>query len=158
MDPQIRIPTKMSWIRNTALHYCSGELVGVVGAVGMGKSSVLAALLGELEKTGGRIALDRPPQGTRAQRRRSRFLFSHCAGPAATRYARSAAGSGFSFRIALDRPPQGTRAAPLGLVFSFRKLWAAFRIPNSSPDPGRPKLSPKRKNSTKNFFHDNIQG
>jgi ATPase subunit of ABC transporter with duplicated ATPase domains len=44
----------------------SGELVGVVGAVGTGKSSVLAALLGELEKTGGRIALDRPPQGTRA--------------------------------------------------------------------------------------------
>ncbi len=55
-----------------------------MGAVGTGKSSVLAALLGELEKTGGRIAL--------------------------------------------DRPPQGTRAAPQGLIFSFRKLRAAFRI------------------------------
>jgi len=44
----------------------SGDLVGVVGAVGTGKSSVLAAVLGELEKTSGRIALDRPPQGTRS--------------------------------------------------------------------------------------------
>ena len=41
----------------------SGELVGVVGTVGTGKSSLLAAVLGELEKTNGRIALDRPPQG-----------------------------------------------------------------------------------------------
>jgi energy-coupling factor transporter ATP-binding protein EcfA2 len=131
MDPRIRIRTKMSWIPNTALHHFSGELVGVVGAVGTGKSSVLAALLGELEKTGGRIALDRPPQGTRALRRRSWFLFSHCSGPAATRYARSAAGSGFLFSQAVG----------------------SVRIPNSNPDPGRPKLPPKRKKE----FHASIQ-
>ncbi len=38
----------------------SGALVGVVGPVGTGKSSLLAAVLGELEKTSGRIVRDRP--------------------------------------------------------------------------------------------------
>jgi hypothetical protein len=166
MDPRIRIRIKISWIRNTALPHgslFSGELVGVVGAVGTGKSSVLAALLGELEKTGGRIALDRPPQGTRAQRRRSWFLFSHCSGPAATRYARSAAESGFLFshcagpaatRYARSAAgsgflfshcagPAATRYArsAAGLGFLFSQAVGSVLIPNSSPDPGRPKFS-----------------
>ncbi len=69
----------------------SGELVGVVGAVGTGKSSVLAALLGELEKTGGRIALDRPPQGTRAAPQVLVFFFR-----------KMGAASGFTIRVRIQ--------------------------------------------------------
>lgn len=42
-------------LKNINLHVPRGSLVAVVGAVGSGKSSLLAALLGEMNKVSGRI-------------------------------------------------------------------------------------------------------
>ena len=39
------------------LHIKPGELVAVVGHVGAGKSSLISALLGEMEKMNGHVAL-----------------------------------------------------------------------------------------------------
>lgn len=42
-------------LMNINLRIPRGSLVAVVGAVGSGKSSLLAALLGEMNKTSGRV-------------------------------------------------------------------------------------------------------
>jgi len=42
-------------IRQTTLFYLQGELIGVCGAVGSGKSSLLLAILGQLEMASGRL-------------------------------------------------------------------------------------------------------
>lgn len=42
-------------LRDVDLRVARGQLVAVVGAVGAGKSSLLAALLGELECRAGRV-------------------------------------------------------------------------------------------------------
>ncbi|XP_075974894.1 multidrug-Resistance like Protein 1 isoform X3 [Anticarsia gemmatalis] len=45
-------------LKNINLHIPRGSLVAVVGAVGSGKSSLLAALLGEMNKVSGRVNLN----------------------------------------------------------------------------------------------------
>lgn len=42
-------------LRNINLQVEQGQLVAVVGTVGSGKSSLLSALLGEMEKINGRV-------------------------------------------------------------------------------------------------------
>ncbi|GLH03628.1 Probable multidrug resistance-associated protein lethal(2)03659 [Gryllus bimaculatus] len=42
-------------LRNINLHFSSGSLVAVVGSVGSGKSSLISAFLGEMEKLTGRV-------------------------------------------------------------------------------------------------------
>lgn len=42
-------------LRNLSLRVPRGALVAVVGAVGSGKSSLLSALLGEMNKVSGRV-------------------------------------------------------------------------------------------------------
>jgi ABC-type polysaccharide/polyol phosphate transport system ATPase subunit len=42
-------------LRNINLRVKDGSLIAVVGVVGSGKSSILSAMLGELEKTDGRV-------------------------------------------------------------------------------------------------------
>ena len=66
--------TLITYMINTAVHFCivslsvfshssinltvkPGELVAVVGQVGAGKSSLVSALLGEMEKMNGYVAL-----------------------------------------------------------------------------------------------------
>ncbi|XP_066599372.1 multidrug resistance-associated protein 1 isoform X2 [Prorops nasuta] len=50
-DPEIEKPT----LRNIHLQVEQGQLVAVVGTVGSGKSSMISALLGEMEKLSGRV-------------------------------------------------------------------------------------------------------
>jgi len=50
-------------LKNMSITVKAGELVGVIGPVGSGKSSFLEALLGELEKKEGHIAVNRPSRG-----------------------------------------------------------------------------------------------
>lgn len=47
-----------SILKNINLNMPRGSLVAVVGAVGSGKSSLLSALLGEMNKTSGRVNLN----------------------------------------------------------------------------------------------------
>lgn len=42
-------------LKNLNLHIPRGSLVAIVGAVGSGKSSLLSALLGEMNKISGRV-------------------------------------------------------------------------------------------------------
>lgn len=42
-------------LRNINLHVEQGQLIAVVGTVGSGKSSLLSALLGEMDKISGRV-------------------------------------------------------------------------------------------------------
>lgn len=42
-------------LSNINLHISSGQLVAVVGTVGSGKSSLVSAFLGEMDKVGGRV-------------------------------------------------------------------------------------------------------
>lgn len=42
-------------LRNINLQVEQGQLIAVVGTVGSGKSSLLSALLGEMEKINGRV-------------------------------------------------------------------------------------------------------
>ena len=44
------------------LHVKPGQLVAVVGQVGAGKSSLIQALLGEMEKHGGNVSLKVSPK------------------------------------------------------------------------------------------------
>jgi ABC-type branched-subunit amino acid transport system ATPase component len=60
------------------LFFGRGNLVGVVGSVGVGKSSLLAALLGELDKTNGRLAFDRSAEGTVYMTSNCLFVISKC--------------------------------------------------------------------------------
>ena len=46
-----------------SLTVLGGELVGVVGPVGAGKSSLLEAVLGEMARRAGCIAVDKPAEG-----------------------------------------------------------------------------------------------
>ena len=50
-------------LKNISLSIKCGDLVGVIGPVGAGKSSLLDALLGEMQRTEGQIAVNRPPRG-----------------------------------------------------------------------------------------------
>lgn len=50
-------------LQNMSLTIKAGELVGVIGPVGSGKSAFLEALLGELERKDGHVAVNRPPRG-----------------------------------------------------------------------------------------------
>lgn len=42
-------------LRNISLKIEQGQLVAIVGTVGSGKSSLISALLGEMEKISGRV-------------------------------------------------------------------------------------------------------
>ena len=42
-------------LRNINLHVEQGQLVAIVGTVGSGKSSLLSALLGEMDKISGKV-------------------------------------------------------------------------------------------------------
>ena len=42
-------------MKNIDLHVPPGSLIAIVGSVGSGKSSLLSALLGEMEKVEGRV-------------------------------------------------------------------------------------------------------
>ncbi|XP_025410477.1 multidrug resistance-associated protein 1 isoform X2 [Sipha flava] len=48
-------PTEEPTLKNINLRISSGQLVAVVGTVGSGKSSLVSAFLGEMDKTSGRI-------------------------------------------------------------------------------------------------------
>jgi branched-chain amino acid transport system ATP-binding protein len=52
-------------VRGVSLHVCAGEIVGLLGANGAGKSSLLKAIVGLLPPTHGEIFIDGRP--TRAQ-------------------------------------------------------------------------------------------
>ncbi len=60
-DPLVIENASFAWdadsmtLKNINLRVKNGSLVAVVGSVGAGKSSLLAAVLGELEKKAGRI-------------------------------------------------------------------------------------------------------
>ena len=60
-DPIVVENGTFSWVddvkvlKNINFRVREGELVAVVGAVGSGKSSLLAAILGELERHNGRV-------------------------------------------------------------------------------------------------------
>lgn len=60
-DPLVIENGQFSWgeeqpvLRNISVRIPRGSLVAVVGAVGSGKSSLLAALLGEMDKISGRV-------------------------------------------------------------------------------------------------------
>ena len=47
----------MWWLRDVDIDIEEGQLVCVVGRVGSGKSSLVSALLGEMQCAGGRVAL-----------------------------------------------------------------------------------------------------
>jgi len=57
------IPEQSFKLDGLTLSLKPGELLGVVGVVGSGKSSLLQALLGELEPAGGEAKLSRPRRG-----------------------------------------------------------------------------------------------
>lgn len=44
-------------ISSIDLHICQGSLVAIVGPIGSGKSSILAALLGEMNKVHGSVSV-----------------------------------------------------------------------------------------------------
>jgi len=48
-------PTEAPTLSNINLQISSGQLVAVVGTVGTGKSSLVSAFLGEMEKVSGRV-------------------------------------------------------------------------------------------------------
>lgn len=48
-------PTETPTLSNINLHISSGQLVAVVGTVGSGKSSLVSAFLGEMDKVSGRV-------------------------------------------------------------------------------------------------------
>eukprot|EP00092_Neocalanus_flemingeri_P010518 GFUD01011332.1.p1 GENE.GFUD01011332.1~~GFUD01011332.1.p1 ORF type:complete len:1535 (+),score=298.00 GFUD01011332.1:327-4607(+) len=50
-------------LNNLNITIKSGEMVGVIGPVGSGKSAFLEAILGEVERKSGHIAVNRPPRG-----------------------------------------------------------------------------------------------
>jgi len=50
-------------LENLNLSVLDGELVGIIGPVGSGKSSMLELILGELERVEGAIAVDKPAEG-----------------------------------------------------------------------------------------------
>ena len=53
-DPAQAIPS----LRNVSLSVRQGELIALVGVVGSGKSSLLSAMLGELNKTSGEMSVN----------------------------------------------------------------------------------------------------
>ena len=50
-------------LKNMTISIKQGQLVGVIGPVGSGKSALLEALLGEMQRTEGQISVNRPPRG-----------------------------------------------------------------------------------------------
>lgn len=54
-------PTNLH-LRNISLEVRPGELIGIVGKVGAGKSSLLAAILGEMERMEGEEAIVHAPK------------------------------------------------------------------------------------------------
>lgn len=48
-------PTETPTLSNINLQISSGQLVAVVGTVGAGKSSLVSAFLGEMDKVSGRV-------------------------------------------------------------------------------------------------------
>lgn len=47
--------TERPILRNINIHVKQGQLIAIVGTVGSGKSSLLSALLGEMEKLNGKV-------------------------------------------------------------------------------------------------------
>ena len=61
------------WFNLAPCSVLDGELIGVTGSVGAGKSSLLQAILGEMEPRGdGSIAVDKP-QGRQPRKKLSFF-------------------------------------------------------------------------------------
>ena len=54
-------------IEKLNLSVLDGELVGIIGPVGSGKSSLLELILGELERVEGCIAVDKPAEGMKGK-------------------------------------------------------------------------------------------